>query len=121
MSNQQDVGRRGEDMAAAHLEHIGLRVIERNWRWSRAEIDIIAMDGEVLVFVEVKTRSYDFYGQPEDAVDRKKELMIADAGAAYMRQVDHQWEIRFDIISVILPKKGNPTIHHFPDAFFPGL
>ncbi len=59
------MGRKGEDLAAEYLSSKGYRILERNWRWSRAEADIIAMDGEVLVFVEVKTRTSDYFGSPD--------------------------------------------------------
>lgn len=121
MTTTKDIGDKGEEIAKQYLEEHGYDILETNWRYSRAEIDIIAMDGEVLVFVEVKTRSYDYYGKPEESVGRKKELLMADAGAAYMRQIGHEWEIRFDIVSVLVPKSGKPKIEHFPDAFFPGL
>lgn len=121
MPKSQDVGQEGENLATSYLQQKGYKILEQNWRFSRAEIDIIAMDGPIMVFVEVKTRSYDYYGRPEDSVDRKKEKLIADAGAAYMRKSHHEWEIRFDIISIILPKTGEPSIDHFMDAFFPGL
>ena len=121
MPKSQEVGQEGESLAVYYLQQKGYKILEQNWRFSRAEIDIIAMDGPIMVFVEVKTRSYDYYGRPEDAVDLKKEKLIADAGAAYMRKSQHEWEIRFDIISIILPKTGKPSIDHFTDAFFPGL
>lgn len=115
-----NVGQQGEQIAVEHLLASGYRILERNWRFSRAEIDIIAFIGEVLVFVEVKTKSYDYYGQPEESVNRKKELLVADAAAAYMRQINHEWEIRFDIISIII-KKSKHQIKHYQDAFFPGI
>lgn len=121
MSRSQEVGQKGESLAVHHLKEKGYVILEQNWRFSKAEIDVIAKDDEVLVFVEVKTRSYDYYGRPEDSIGRKKEKLVADAGAAYMRSIGHEWEIRFDIISIILPKTGIPTIDHFKDAFFPGL
>jgi putative endonuclease len=121
MNIPHDVGKKGEELARDYLVSKGYQILEQNWRFSKAEIDLIAKDGDILVFVEVKTRSYDFYGSPEDSVGRKKELLVADAGAAYMRRINHEWEIRFDIISVIMPKTGEPTLKHYPDAFFPGL
>ena len=93
----------------------------RNWRYKRAEIDIIARENGVLVFVEVKTRAYSAFGLPEEMVDQRKRKLLIDAAMAYMRSVGHEWEIRFDIVSV-LGEPGKPTeIKHFRDAFFPGL
>lgn len=121
MNMQQKIGDDGEALAVKYLQKLNYTIIETNWRYSKSEIDIIAYDGDILVFVEVKTRSYDYYGQPEDSIDAKKELMIAEGAAAYMRFSGHNWAIRFDIISIILPKSGTPNITHYKDAFFPGL
>lgn len=106
-------------MAVNHLVSAGYDIIERNWRFSRAEIDIIAKYDDVLIFVEVKTRSYTYFGKPEDSVDEKKEALIMDAAQRYMEQVQHDWEIRFDIISILLDKDMNISkLEHFEDAFY---
>lgn len=106
-------------MAINHLETAGFTILERNWRYSKAEIDIIAKEGEALVFIEVKTRSYDYYGQPEEFVNEKQEALIIDAAQRYMEQTGHDWEVRFDIIAIILHKAPRkPEIKHFKDAFF---
>ena len=121
MSIQQNHGAWGEGLAVALLEQSGLVIVERNWRYKRAEIDIIARENGVLVFVEVKTRAYSAFGLPEGMVDQRKRKLLIDAAMAYMRAVGHEWEIRFDIVSV-LGEPGKPTeIKHFRDAFFPGL
>ncbi len=117
MSANLELGNRGESLAEKHLLETGYRILERNWRFSRAEIDLIAKEGEVLVFVEVKTRSSDFFGKPEESVSPQKEALLKDAAAVYMEQIDHQWEIRFDIISILIKGDGY-TIEHFKDAFF---
>ncbi len=121
MTKQQKVGLQGEDLAARYLLDKGYRIIERNWRFSRAEIDIIAFHGDLLVFVEVKTRSYDYYGPPEAFVDEKKEALMADAAYRFIDHIDHQGEVRFDIVSILLNDSARPVIEHFVDAFFPGL
>ena len=119
MSRNREIGQIGEDLAINHLELAGLTILERNWRYSKAEIDIIAKEGEALVFVEVKTRSYDYYGQPEEFVKEKQEALIIDAAQRYMEEIGHDWEIRFDIIAIILQKAPQkPEIKHFKDAFF---
>ena len=117
MSKNIELGRRGEDLATIFLKKKGYHILERNWRFSKAEIDIITKDGEILVFVEVKTRSTAIFGEPEDSVSSKKEDLISDAAAVYMEQIGHGWEIRFDIISIILNEEGH-SIKHFEDAFF---
>lgn len=114
----KSIGDKGEAIAVDFLDRKGYQILETNWRFSRAEIDIIAFDGEILVFVEVKTRSYDYYGKPEEFVTLKKEKLMADAATVYMDKINHDWEIRFDIISILLPKNKTPIIEHFKDAFF---
>jgi len=117
--SNQEIGQIGEDLAVNQLKMSGLTILERNWRYSKAEIDIIAKEGEILVFVEVKTRSYEHYGQPEEFVSPDQEALIMDAAQRYMEEIGHEWEIRFDIISIILKKAPvEPEIKHFKDAFF---
>jgi putative endonuclease len=110
----------GESLAAGMLIDKGYLILERNWRFKRAEIDIIAMDGPILVFVEVKTRANTFFGRPEEFIGPGKKRLLFDAAAAYMRQVGHEWEIRFDIVSIIGIEGAHATMEHFKDAFYPG-
>lgn len=119
MGKHLETGRKGEEIARNYLESRGYIILETNWRFSRAEIDIICKDGEILVFVEVKTRSYDSFGQPEEFVSKSKEKLMMDAATVYMHQVNHEWEIRFDIISIIT-KGSYHELKHYKDAFFDG-
>ena len=120
MAKHNELGQRGEESAADFLAQKGYTILERNWRFGRAELDIVAMDGATLVFAEVKTRSNDVFERPENAVDGKKQRLITRAATAYMQQIGHEWAIRFDILSVIL--RGSVFyVDHFEDAFFPGL
>ena len=121
MARQQTIGNLGEEKATLFLQEIGYKILERNWRFSKAEIDIIAKDGEVLVFVEVKAKSYTYFGAPEESVSAYKENLIIDAGHQYMLKIGHDWEIRFDIISIVFDKNKNASITHYKDAFFPSL
>lgn len=119
MATTREIGQKGESLAVDHLVLAGYEILERNWRYSRAEIDIIAKKDEVLVFVEVKALSYAYYGKPEEAVTEAKETLIMDAAQRYMESVGHEWEIRFDIISLILDKNLEiKQLEHFEDAFF---
>ncbi len=116
--NKTEIGKKAEDMAARYLLSKGYIILKRNWRYKKAEIDIIAKQDSVLVFVEVKYRSYEHFGAPENAVDKKKESLLLDAGAAFAEEINHDWAVRFDIISLL--KKGMEfQIEHFEDAFFP--
>ena len=121
MAKHNEIGQLGEQLAAHFLRANGYTVKARNWRWKRAEIDIIAEQEQTLIFVEVKTRSSDQFGTPEMAISKRKERLIAAAATAYMEQTGHEWALRFDIVSVQLRVGEAPEINHFEDAFFPGL
>lgn len=121
MASHLQTGRRGEALARIFLERKGYLILETNWRHRRAEVDLIVKDGEVLVFVEVKTRSSTAFGAPHDFVNAHKQRMLVSAAAAYMGKIGHDWEIRFDIVSVVLPNARDYRIGHLEDAFFPRL
>ncbi len=121
LAKHLDIGNIGEALARTFLEQKGWQVLESNWRWRRAEIDLIAKDGDTLVFIEVKTRSTDLFGKPEEAVTLRKERLLADAASVYMEQIGHDWAVRFDVISIIYRNEQHYEIEHFQDAFFPGL
>ncbi|RMF28311.1 MAG: YraN family protein [Bacteroidetes bacterium] len=121
MARHHEIGRKGEELAQAYLRRKGWTILETNWRYQRAEVDIIAKDGPVLVFVEVKTRSSAAFGQPEEFITPYKEQLLTDAAHAYMEHIGHEWEIRFDFVSILLHPDGRYRLRHFPDAFFPGL
>jgi len=116
-----DTGRLGEDIAAEYLAKKGYRIAVRNFRAGKGEIDLIAWtaEGDQLVFVEVKTRSGDGYGGPEEAVNKRKQRVMVRTAGEYMESIHYEWEIRFDIIAVILQNGRLLTIRHLEDAFFP--
>ncbi len=122
MTDRQKTGQLGEALAKAHLLALGLEVVAEGYRYKRVELDLIARreDG-CLLFVEVKTRRGLGWGHPSGAVSATKERNIAKAASAYMREVNHDWEVRFDIIAILLHKDGSHTLEHIEDAFFPGL
>ncbi|WP_276498590.1 YraN family protein [Pontibacter litorisediminis] len=109
-------GQQGENHAAAYLREQGYSILRQNYRHKRAEVDIIAQKGNLLVFVEVKTRSTNKYGYPEEAVNYRKEAMLLGAAEAFILQEEWPHEVRFDIISVTLTSP--PAIHHIEDAFY---
>ena len=118
--NNIELGTKGEKIAANYLESLGYEILETNYRASYAEVDIIAKDSGSIVFVEVKTRTYDYYGRPEEFVTRRKQKNISFAAAIYCEDINHEGEIRFDIIAIIL--QGNTrNVKQIKDAFFPGL
>tara|TARA_B110000211_G_scaffold234828_1_gene306615 strand:- start:6497 stop:6871 length:375 start_codon:yes stop_codon:yes gene_type:complete len=110
------LGEEGEKIAVRYLKSKGYIVYHTNWRFGKLEIDIIAEDGQELVFIEVKSRSSEIYGRPEEAVDDTKELAILNAADIYVRNFNLEIEVRFDIISVIINKK-QIKINHIMDAF----
>ena len=98
---QLPLGRRGERAAEKYLRRNGYRIVARNFRAAGAEIDIVAMDGETLVFVEVKTRRGRDAGAPEEAVDERKQKQIRRAAEMFaMRYREDEIEMRFDIVAV---------------------
>jgi len=118
MAEHNDFGKLGEEIAANYLEGKGYEIVERNWRNTHKEIDIIAKDGGTLVMVEVKTRQTDEYGNPDIAVTKKKQRLLIVAANAYLFKNKLDVETRFDIISIIF-KDGEPVIEHIEDAFLP--
>ena len=110
-------GHRGEEMAAEHLERLGFQVVDRNYRCSAGELDLVAVKCEVLVFCEVKTRRDDRFGSPAEAVGRAKQARLRRLAAQWM--AEHRpgpVDIRFDVVSVIV-RNGHSELTHIPDAF----
>jgi putative endonuclease len=119
MATHNDLGKRGEEIAAGYLENCGYRILNRNWKYGRAEVDVIADQKGTIIFVEVKTRSSTDYGHPEDFVSYKKEKQLEFASSAYIEMKCHQGEIRFDIIAIVFENKDLYKINHIEDAFWP--
>jgi putative endonuclease len=120
MAEHNEMGQRGEKVAQSFLAEKGYKILNVNWRNRKAEIDIIAMDGDTLVFVEVKTRQSNLYGDPENAVDLKKKRRLIHAANAYVSKYRIENDARFDIISILIEKNAT-VINHYPDAFYPTL
>jgi putative endonuclease len=112
------LGKQGENLAAAYLSQKGYEILHRNWRNGRAEVDIIARIGNDWVFVEVKTRETDYFGYPEEAVDKAKQKQLQKATDAYIDEFDVQGDIRFDIVAIVL-NENKQEVHHIEDAFWP--
>jgi putative endonuclease len=120
MDQAHELGVTGEKAACDYLEKKGYTILERNWRHQKDEVDLIALEGDCLVIIEVKTRSSLYYGEPQVFVTRKKQAFMIRAANAYIFQNDIHFETRFDIISVIHSSKG-VSINHIRDAFYPTL
>ncbi|MDT8435965.1 MAG: YraN family protein [Gemmatimonadota bacterium] len=114
----ESTGARGEAIVAAWLERRGIRVVARNWRAGRGEIDLVVRDGRTVAFVEVKTRRLGPGGRPADAVDRRKRRhLVAAAGAWIAGHPGTGGEFRFDVAEVVVAPGGRPLVEHWPDAF----
>jgi putative endonuclease len=117
MAKHNELGKKGELIAVDFLKEKGFEILETNFRLDKDEIDIIAKDGETLVFVEVKTRSTDYFGEPEIAVGDKKIEFLLRAAENYLASKNLNTEIRFDIISIVL-NSNKKKIRHIVDAFY---
>lgn len=120
MAEHNELGKRGEAIALQYLIQKGYKIVVQNWRYLKDEIDIIARHNSMVVVVEVKTRSTHEYGEPEEAVSKKKRKYLVRAVDVFLQQRNIQEETRFDVISIII----NGTqweLNHIEDAFYPTL
>lgn len=117
MAEHNELGKFGEELAAEYLQNNGYTILETNWTFHKAEIDILAQKDNVLAVVEVKTRTSIDFGLPQDFVKPKKIQLLVKAVNAYVSENDLDLEVRFDIIAI--SKKGQEfVIEHLTDAFF---
>lgn len=117
MADHNDLGNKAEDLAAEYLIKNGYRILVRNFRFKKAEIDIISEKDNLIIVTEVKARSTDFFILPQEAVTKGKIKSIVTAANHFMEEFNRDQEVRFDIISVLPDEKGNLEIEHIPDAF----
>jgi len=101
-----DLGARGERLAEGHYRRQGARCLAANWRHGRDELDLVVLEGEVLVFVEVKTRTAEVGGEGYRAVNPRKKRALRRAATAWMRQIGGACHTRFDVVEVLVCKKG---------------
>ena len=119
MAKHLDLGRAGEALAKTHLENTGYEILDENWTHGKAEIDLIAYKDKVIIFIEVKTRTGNGFGEPEDFVDARKQKLLADAADEYIYLMNHQGDVRFDIIAILFDRDKNYILNHIEDAFWP--
>ena len=110
------LGEKGEGLAAKFLRNQGYKILEQNYKTRIGEIDIIAMDGEKLVFVEVKTRESLHYGRPFESVTRSKRRKISNVAILYLKRLKIIPPCRFDVVS-IYHDQGRPEFELIKDAF----
>ena len=118
MSAHNELGTKGEILALEYLERKGYSILEINWRFEKTEVDIIAKDRNTIVIVEVKTRTSNDFGQPEESVGKLKQEMLSMAAEEYLERNALDLDVRFDIVSVIF-RNGEGKVFHIEDAFFP--
>lgn len=118
MALHNELGEYGEDLACQMYLEKGCWILDRNWSVGDLEIDIIAQEEDVVVFCEVKTRSSNKWGEPEDAVDERRKRRLCVAASAYLKknQLDNPW--RFDVVAITMVN-GEPQMKVIEDAFTP--
>ncbi len=117
MADHNDLGKKAEDLAAEFLQKKGYKILTRNFRYQKAEIDIIAEKDNLIIITEVKARSTDAFMLPQEAVNKRKISLIVSAANHYLEEFNKNQEARFDIISVLPDEKGKLVIEHIIDAF----
>ncbi|MBT8296273.1 MAG: YraN family protein [Gramella sp.] len=116
MAEHNELGRKGEELAVEYLLLKEFKILERNYRFQKAEVDIIARRGNTLIAAEVKTRSTPEFGDPQDFVKRKQIQQLVKAMNHYVEESGLDVEVRFDIIAIIKNKAGT-KVEHIQDAF----
>ncbi|MBB1151284.1 MULTISPECIES: YraN family protein [unclassified Myroides] len=117
MSESKKLGKKGEELAVAFLEEKGYRIVARNWKHHKAEVDIIAEVDDLLVFAEVKTRSSTDFGLPHEFLKPPQIKRLVTAANAFCVQFKRSEEVRFDIVAISI-KKTLPEIEHIERAFY---
>lgn len=120
MAKHNDLGQRGEEEVAHFLVEQGYSILERNWRYNKLEVDIIAINDSYILFVEVKTRSSTIWGNPEDSITPSKIKRMVEAADNYLELSNVSLPVRFDIASVVY-EDMKFTIDYFDDAFLASL
>lgn len=117
-TTNKPLGDRGEQLAAEHLARAGWTVLHRNFRLGHREVDLVARRGEVVAFVEVKTRAGLGYGHPLESITAKKRREVQQVAAAWVERHGREGDVyRFDAVSVLVRAGGEPVIEHVEDAW----
>lgn len=116
MAQHNDLGNLGEALATEYLIEKGYTILEKNWRYLKAEIDIIALKNNTLYIVEVKTRTTRFFGNPEEFITKSKIKLLVTAANAYIEKRDLDIEAQFDVIAIVKNNKQT-HINHIEEAF----
>ncbi len=119
-NNSHNLGKQGEEIAKTHLVNAGYVILESNWRFKKYEIDLIAQKTNTIAIIEVKARTGNAYGEPEDFVNKKKQQFLVSAAHNYLVTKNCNLECRFDIISILIINNIT-TVKHIEAAFYPSL
>jgi len=116
--SRKELGALGEEAAIKHLVKLGYRILDRNWRCRLGELDAVVTDGDMLVFVEVRTRSTARFGTGAESVDTRKQMKLRQLALAYMRERAWSQEksLRFDVVSVRRTSDGRYELDHIKHA-----
>ena len=115
---RQATGIKGEQIALSFLLGLGYQLVARNWLCRSGEIDLIMMDGSIMVFIEVKARRCSSYGLPQEAVGSRKRVKIRRLAQYYLMVTNHaDQEMRFDVVAITLPGDQEPHIEHLQGVF----
>lgn len=117
MADHNDFGKIAEDLAVDFLVRNQYKILARNFRYLKAEVDIIAEFNNQIIIVEVKARNTEAFLEPQEAVNKKKIRLLISAASYYIEENNIDKEVRFDIISVLPNKQKTLKIHHITDAF----
>ncbi len=117
MAEHTDFGKQAEQHAVEYLESKGYRIVAKNFRYQKAEIDIIAENDKFLIIIEVKARANNLFIEPYEAVDKRKIKLIVSAADAFLREKQYEKEVRFDIVSIIRGEGNQLKIQHIENAF----
>lgn len=121
MATHNDIGALGEQIALEYLLERKYQILETNWVCGHKEVDIIAKDGDTIVFVEVKTRHSTCLVEPEATVDVYKQRHLIWAANSYVNRFQYDNDVRFDIIAIVIDKNNEKRIEHIEDAFYPSV
>lgn len=117
-SKHYTLGEQGEVIAQEYVRANGYKILHTNWRYGKKELDIVALKSNTLIVFEVKTRTNSYWEEPKDAVKFRKQKNMVEAADAYVQKYNYNFEVQFDIISLVYNGKGF-DLEHIPDAFYP--
>lgn len=117
MTRNKKIGEKGESLALDFIKKLSYEIIETNWTAGHKEIDIIAKQDSIYIFIEVKTRTSTKQGMPEESISESKIKSVTEAARIFLYDKSYK-DIRFDVISIIMKVNSEPEIMHIKDAFY---